>query len=107
MNNNKNKRQERLGQKRRNNQGLIMEIVEYYNTDHIVVRFDGIPNYRKVTRWREFNKGQVAVDKDVLQKHLSKTTYQIKRDVRFGCATVTLAIITLTALGIFGLLKLL
>lgn len=50
-------KKERLGKKKYNNAGEIMEVIEYKNTDHIKVKFiDGsvVP-----TTWNAFNKGTI------------------------------------------------
>lgn len=99
------KREERLGARRKNNQGLTMEVVEYFNTDKIVVRFLETGEV-KTTRWREFNKGQVAVSNDSLQKLIANNSKQIKRELRFGCITVSLALITGLTLAVLGIIKL-
>lgn len=102
--NKKSKRAERLGARRKNNQGLIMEVIEYYNTDDIVVRFVETGDVKR-TRWREFSKGQVAISNVSLQNFIRKSSRRFKRDMRFGCVAVSLAAITGVSLIVFGIIK--
>ncbi len=52
-------KKERLGEERLNNQGCLMEIVEYDKTENIIVEFQDKYKSRVVTRYKDFIKGSV------------------------------------------------
>lgn len=49
----------RLGESNYNNQGELMTIIEYYNANNLIVKFDKTSKTKKCT-YREFKKGSVS-----------------------------------------------
>ena len=54
-----NKREDRLGEEKCNNQGCIMRIIEYVDTDNITVEFQDEYSARVHTSYRHFKNGSV------------------------------------------------
>lgn len=54
-------RKDRIGETHRNNQGLLMKIVEYRNNKDITVEFPQTAERRKTT-YIKFRRGQVPAD---------------------------------------------
>jgi hypothetical protein len=52
-------KKERLGERRLNNQGCLMKVVEYDKTENIVVEFQDKYKAKVITRYNEFAKGKV------------------------------------------------
>lgn len=55
----KNKKQERIGTERYNNQGSLMKIVEYYGCHDIVVEFQDKWKYKTHAQLTQFNDGRI------------------------------------------------
>lgn len=51
------KQNQRVGEEKLNNQGCLMRIIKYYNTNHIVVEFQDNYKYKSHTKYDYFLKG--------------------------------------------------
>lgn len=56
---NQNLKEQRLGEERYNNQGCLMKVVEYINSDNIIVEFQDIYNGKVHTKYSHFKSGGV------------------------------------------------
>lgn len=91
----KNKRDSRIGETRRNKQGLTMQIVKYVNNKNIEIEFMETGERRKTTYYN-FSKGVPSAD---LLEYPSRTECSLKHAV-----WITIGILTLILVLIGGII---
>lgn len=89
-------RKDRIGETKRNKQGLVMRIVEYTNNKNVVIEFPQTTERRKTT-YLKFRRGEVTADLRYYPIHTDCTFGQAKF---FGLGIVGVIIASIIALTI-------
>lgn len=88
----KNKKDSRIGETRRNKQGLTMQIVKYINNKNVTIEFLETGE-RKVVRYSMFTQGLPVAD---LLKYPSRTECSLKHAILIFAG---ITILILSAIG--------